>query len=60
MLNIEKWMDQMWLKMNPSKTEYIYLGNITQIKKCSENPIDVAGDLIVRSNIIHYLGVWMD
>ena len=60
MLNIKKWMDQMWLKMKPSKTEYIYFGNITQIKKCSENSIDVAGDLIIRSDIIHYLGVWMD
>ena len=44
MLNIKKWMDQMQLKMNPSKTEYIYFGNIMQIKKCSENSIDVAGD----------------
>ena len=52
MLNIKKWMDQMWLKMNPSKTEYIYFGNQLQIKKCSENSIDVAGDLIVRSDII--------
>ena len=60
MLNIKKWMDQMQLKMNPSKTEYIYFGNIMQIKKCSENSIDVAGDLIIRSDIIHYLGVWMD
>ena len=33
MLNIKKWMDQMQLKMNPSKTEYIYFGNIMQIKK---------------------------
>ena len=59
-LNIKKWMDQMQLKMNPSKTEYIYFGNIIQIKKCLENSIDVAGGLIIRSDIIRYLGVWMD
>ena len=59
MLNIKKWMDQMQLKMNPCKTEYIYFGNIMQIKKCSENSIDVAG-VLIRSDIIRYLGVWMD
>ena len=53
MLNIKKWMDQMQLKMNPSKTEYIYFGNIMQIKKCLENSIDVVGDLIIKSDIIH-------
>ena len=50
----------MRLKMNPSKTEYIYFGNQQQLKKCSEKDIDIAGDLIVRSPIIHYLGMWMD
>ena len=49
MLNIKLWMDQMRLKMNPSKTEYIYFGNSQQLKKCSEKEIDIAGDLIVRS-----------
>ena len=60
MLNIKLWMDQMRLKMNPSKTEYIYFCNSWQLKKCSEKDIDIAGDLIVRSSTIHYLGVWMD
>ena len=41
MLNIKQWMDQMRLKMNPSKTEYIYFGNIQQLKKCSEHQIDI-------------------
>ena len=54
------WMDQMRLKMNPSKTEYIYFGNNQQLKKCSEKEIDITGDLIVRSSTIRYLGVWMD
>ena len=50
----------MRLKKNPSKTEYIYFGNQQQIKKCSEKDINIAGDLIVRSHTIHYLGMWMD
>ena len=53
-------MDQMRLKMTPSKTEYIYFGNNQQFKKCSEKEIDIAGDLIVRSSTICYLSVWMD
>ena len=60
MLGIKKWMNQMRLKTNPSKTEYIYFGNQQQIKKCTENSINVAGDLIIRSDIIRYLGKWMD
>ena len=60
MLNIKQWMDQMRLKMNPSKTEYIYFHNHQQLKKCSEDQIDIARDLIVRLTTIHYLEVWMD
>ena len=33
MLNIKFWMDSMWLKMNPNKTEFIYFGNKPQLKK---------------------------
>ena len=60
MLNIKQWMDQARLKMNPSKTEFIYFGFNRQLAKCSENEILVAGDLILRSEVIRYLGVWMD
>ena len=60
MLSIKLWMDQMRLKMNSSKTEYIYFGNNQQLKKCSEKKIDIAGDLIVRSSTICYLSVWID
>ena len=60
MINIKNWMDQARLKMNPSKTEFIYFGYSRQLAKCTENTIQVAGDLILRSDIIRYLGVWMD
>ena len=60
MLNIKKWMDRMCLKMNPSKTEFIYFGYPRQIQKCTESSINVAGDLIVRSECIKYLGAWLD
>ena len=60
LLSIKQWMDQARLKMNPSKTEFIYIGNAPQLCKCITNSIDVAGDLILRSDVIRYLGVWLD
>ena len=60
LLNIKQWMDQARLKMNPSKTEFIYFGNAPQLLKCTIHSINVAGDLILRSDIIRYLGVWLN
>ena len=53
MLNIKCWMDEMWLKMNPAKTEFIYFGYFRQITKCTIHAMDVAGDLIPRIDLIH-------
>ena len=53
-------MDETRLKMNPSKTEFIYFRHPKQLLKCTINSITVAGDLILRSDIIRYLGVWLD
>ena len=60
MLNIKNWMDEMRLKMNPSKTEFIYFGFNRQVTKCNTHEMNVAGDLIPRTDLIHYLGVWLD
>ena len=60
MLNVKKWMDETHLKMNPSKTEFIYFGYSKQLSKCTIDQISVAGDLILRTNIIRYFGIWMD
>ena len=60
LLSIKQWMDQARLKMNPSKTKFIHFGNAPHLHKCLTNSIDVAGDLILRSDVIRYLGVWLD
>ena len=60
LLSIKKWMDKAWLKMNPAKTKFIYFGCSRQLPKCTINSIDVAGDLILRSDEIRYLGVWLN
>ena len=50
----------MRLKMNPSKTEFIYFGNPVQLSKCTVDTINVDGDLILRSPVVRYLGAWLD
>ena len=60
MLNIKNWMDEMRLKMNPAKTEFIYFGFAKQLTKCNIHKLNVAGDLIQRTDLIRYLGVWLD
>ena len=52
MLNIKRWMDQMCLKMNPSKTEFIYFGSRVQLKKCLVDNLNIVGDLILRHHQI--------
>ena len=60
MLKIKQWMDETCLKMNTAKTEFIYFGNQCQLDKCKTDTIDVAGDLVLRTDSIKYLGVQMD
>ena len=60
MLSIKNWMDKMHLKMNPSKTEFIYFGNRVQLKKCLVDNLNIVGDLILRSHTIKYLGAHLD
>ena len=45
--------------MNPSKTEFILFGNKVQLDKCNTVNKKI-GDLIVRSEVICYLGAWLD
>ena len=46
--------------MNTAKTEFIYFGNQRQLDKCKADTINVAGDLILRTDSIKYLGMQMD
>lgn len=57
LLNIKKWMDGARLKMNLSKTEFIYFANARQLQKYEITSINIAGNLIVISYLIWYLGV---
>jgi hypothetical protein len=60
MIDIKSWMDANRLKMNATKTEFILFGSKSQLKKCVTTSLNVAGDKVERSNIIKYLGAWLD
>ena len=60
MQDIKVWMDQVCLKMNNSKTEFIYFGWPSQLDKCITKEIDVNGEQITRSNHTRYLGVYLN
>ena len=59
-LAVKDWMDSNRLKMNPSKTEYIYFGSSYQLTKCENKSLDVNGELVERTEVIKYLGAYMD
>ena len=60
MQDIKVWMDQVHLKMNNSKTEFIYFGWPSQLEKCTTRKIDVNGEEITRSDHTRYLGAYLN
>ena len=59
MLDIKSWMDVVRLKMNNSKTEFIYFGGPRQLEKCISNQINVNREQIPRSHMTRYLGAYL-
>ena len=53
-------MDSNILKMNASKTEYIYFGSSHQLAKCKNMGLDVNKNLVERTDVIKYLGAYID
>ena len=45
------------LKMNPTKTDFIYLQSRVQVGKCLEETISMCGDSIEHNEVIKLLGV---
>ena len=60
MLDIKSWMDAVRLKMNNSKTKFIYFGGSKQLEKCITNQINVNGEWILRSQVTRYLGAYLN
>ena len=57
---INHWMTMDCLKMNPTKTDFIYPGARVQVGKCLEKTINVCGDNIDCSDVIKLLGAHID
>ena len=47
--NITEWMNMNCLKINPTKTELMYIASRWQIRKCVENLIRVGADRVERT-----------
>ena len=60
MVNDRSWMDQVRLKMNSAKTEFIYFGSRIQLSKCVITNLNVNGKMVERATVIKYLGAWLD
>ena len=58
--DIKAWMDAVRLRLNESKTEFIYFGSRQQLKKCNENTIKVIEETINRWSTVRYLGACLD
>ena len=48
------------LKINPTKTELMYIASRWQIRKCVENSIRVGADRVERYARVKLLGAWLD
>ena len=53
-------MDENWLKMNTSKTEFIMFGSWQQLSKITLSSLNVAGDTVEGALSIKYLGAILD
>ena len=58
--NIITWMNMKQLKINPTKTELMYIASQWQSKKCVENLVRVGMDMVERSALIKLMGTWVD
>jgi hypothetical protein len=48
------------LKINTSKTEFVYFGSTKQLEKCALDHISVGDAVVPRSKQVKYLGVKLD
>ena len=58
--DISTWMEGMKLKLNHSKTEYILIGTLQQLAKCTNRAINIGGNDIHALNCVHNLGAYFD
>ena len=60
MVDVRSWMDQVRLKMNSAKPEFIYFGSRKQLIKCVVTHLNVNDELVERGTLIKYFRTWLD
>ena len=58
--NVKTSMDKNRLKMNDGKIEFIMFAAKKQLAKCKTMSIDVNKTVVNNSEVVKYLGTWMD
>ena len=58
--DIKDWMDSNRFNMHAMKTEFIMFGSNKQLQKCTTDTLKVNDDMVPTSEIIKYLGAWLD
>ena len=53
-------MNQNRLKLNPSKTEFVFYGTKNSLAKCVNHSIKLSGSMVFRNEGAKYLGIWLD
>ena len=48
MLEVSRWMNEIKLKLNESKTKFIYFGSRQQLKKCTFDKININNKTIQK------------
>ena len=59
-MNVKTWMDENRLNMNDGKMEFIMFGAKKQLAKCKTTSTDVNKTVVNNSEVVKYLGTWMD
>ena len=60
MPKVKTWMDAAHVKLNESKTEFIYFGSRQQLRKCQHKIININGETINRSTKAEYFRIQLD
>ena len=54
------WMSSNRLRLNASKTEFIWLGSTRRLVRCTFDPVFINGDTILPSRTVRDLGAYID
>ena len=57
---VGRWMSSNRLRLNPSKTEFLWLGSTRRLARCTFDPITIGGEIIQPSQTVRDLGAYID